>query len=530
MTDYKTPGVYVNEIPPAAGPMQGASTSVAAFVGAIDLASQQITFTPPVQVFTNFTQFKKAFKDSNGVAPTGDRYSYLANAVFGFFNNGGTRCYVTVADTTPPDSVTLVSAMGQAMVTTAMAAPYQMSRADATALVQQINTGLAATNVTLKSALDAVKGGIASIEDLLGSLVDDLVTIAVDAANAEVEDENAAAATGSGAAAPVVTHTALPSLESMNPANQGTLAKALTDAGAAAAKQWDTDSLSPGDIAAALRLLEPFEEISIVAAPGSTDAWDALQTHCGTYAQNRFAILDCPRDEDWASSAPKAADVPQQTEHRVSAIYFPWITVTDVTDTVMHKQILVPPSGHMAGVYARVDAQRGVFKAPANVSVSGALDLAYRVSSRQQEQLNDPLGINCIRRLNGSILVWGARTVQTLPGDAFTYISTRRTFNYIRASLEQSTQWAVFEPNTQALWGQIIRNVTTFLKTLWQSGGLFGATAAEAFYVKCDEETNPPDVRAAGQVVTEIGVAITTPAEFVVFNLGVMTQAPGASS
>jgi uncharacterized protein len=167
-----------------------------------------------------------------------------------------------------------------------------------------------------------------------------------------------------------------------------------------------------------------------------------------------------------------------------------------------------------------------VFKAPANESIVGAIDLETYVSARQQEDLNDGganangINVNCIRRLNGSILIWGARTLNVDEDGQFTYISTRRTFNYIRQSLQTGTQWAVFEPNTQALWGQITRNVTSFLTKLWQEGGLFGSTQAEAFFVKCDADTNPEEVRNAGQVVTEVGVAITKPAEFVLFKLG----------
>jgi phage tail sheath protein FI len=293
----------------------------------------------------------------------------------------------------------------------------------------------------------------------------------------------------------------------------------------------DMKATSSTDISDALALLEAFDDISIVAAPGLTGrtVWGNLQDHCTKNAPNRFAILDAPADADWATSKP--TELPDANSS--SAIYYPWIQVSDpVTRTIK----AVPPSGHVAGIYARVDAQRGVFKAPANEPVLGALDLTALVSDRQQAPLNDDgTCVNCIRRLNGNILVWGARTVgwsnaSPIADAPFKYLSTRRTYNYIRLSLQQGTQWAVFEPNTQVLWGKIVRNVTSFLTKLWQSGGLFGATAAEAFYVKCDEETNPPENRQNGMVTTEVGVAITQPAEFVIFNLGVMTGDSSASS
>jgi phage tail sheath protein FI len=141
------------------------------------------------------------------------------------------------------------------------------------------------------------------------------------------------------------------------------------------------------------------------------------------------------------------------------------------------------------------------------------------VSALQQDLLN-PHGVNVLRKLNGNIKVWGARTIGGSENTEFKYINVRRLFNYLRASIEQGTQWAVFEPNNADLWAKITRNLTAFLRRVWQSGGLFGAAEEEAFYVKCDAETNPPAVRDLGMVVTEVGVAITRPAEFVVFRLG----------
>ncbi len=175
----------------------------------------------------------------------------------------------------------------------------------------------------------------------------------------------------------------------------------------------------------------------------------------------------------------------------------------------------------MAGIYARVDTTRGVYKAPANEVVQGALDLRYKLSRSQQDGLN-PQGVDCIRKTNGNISVWGARTIGGDKNEAdggLKYVNNRRLIVYLRESIDQGLQWAVFEPNNADLWAKIIRNVSAFLTTVWSSGALFEATAADAFYVKCDAETNPPAVRDAGQVVTEIGVALTKPAEFVIFHL-----------
>jgi len=283
------------------------------------------------------------------------------------------------------------------------------------------------------------------------------------------------------------------------------------------------------DSTAITNVLDKFaaiDEIAIVAAPGITDK-SCLQ-----------AIADYIVKEpvkDWIAVFDSPLNVPDQTKLNLlaadrivpgksayAALYYPWIQVFDPA-TKLEKPDgdglkLVPPSGHIAGIYARVDSQRGVHKAPANEPVLGALGLTTNITKAQQGELNKN-GINCIRNLNGNFLVWGART---LGGDAngeFMYLNVRRLFNYLKKSIDQGTQWTVFEPNSPELWAKIRRNVTSFLMTVWRSGALFGNTPEQAFYVKCDEETNPPELRDRGQVVIEIGVAVVKPAEFVIFNL-----------
>ena len=268
--------------------------------------------------------------------------------------------------------------------------------------------------------------------------------------------------------------------------------------------------------------LAPFDaidEIAILAAPGAVTAEQHgdLATHA-FLTKDRFAILDGVQNP----ANLVAADIsPTGRSEAASyaAIYFPWIRVFDpVTSTI----ISVPPSGHLAGIYARNDATRGVHKAPANEGVLGAIGLDRRVSTAQQDGLN-PEGINVIREFNGAIRVWGARTRADEAHSDFRYISTRRFFNFLRESIDEGTQFVVFEPNTPALWARIIRSVGDFLLGQWRIGALFGETPQQAFFVKCDADTNPPDVREAGQVVTEIGVAIVKPAEFVIFRIQQIT-------
>jgi phage tail sheath protein FI len=180
--------------------------------------------------------------------------------------------------------------------------------------------------------------------------------------------------------------------------------------------------------------------------------------------------------------------------------------------------VYLPPSGHVAGVYARVDAARGVHKAPANEVIRGALGVETLVSKEGQAGLN-PDGVNVIRLFDNNVTVWGARTLAGAGAPEWRYIPSRRLFNFLRESIDQGTSWVVFEPNAPDLWSKVRRNVTAFLTTVWASGALLGATAEQAFYVRCDETTNPPEVRDLGQLVTEVGVALVRPAEFVVFRI-----------
>ena len=262
------------------------------------------------------------------------------------------------------------------------------------------------------------------------------------------------------------------------------------------------------DIKTSLMAFEAIDEIAIVAAPGVESVRNDLAAYCERL-RDRFAILDSRGDDPVTGPS----SLPQNNSY--AALYFPWI---EVLHPATGEKILVPPSGHVAGIYARVDTQRGVHKAPANEAVSGAVGLQYNLSKSQQDGLN-PQGINCIRNLNGKIYVWGARTLGGDANGTEKYVSTRRLLNFLRESIEEGTQFVVFEPNNPGLWQRIKRSVGDFLLGQWRAGALLGATPERAFFVKCDDETNREQVREAGQVVTEIGVAIVKPAEFVIFRI-----------
>lgn len=287
------------------------------------------------------------------------------------------------------------------------------------------------------------------------------------------------------------------------------------------------------------RTFEPIDEIAIVVAPGRTDdaIRDAIITHCQVRTQDRFAIFDSPDKVEDGNNLLDLTKLPlsdpgnaQQNNSDYAAFYFPWIEVFDpaTKDDPNKGRKFVPPSGHIAGIYARVDTNIGVHKAPANEVIFGALGLKYNISKAQQASLN-PQGVNCIRNLNGNFLVWGARTIGGDANSDLKYINVRRTLLFLRESIDEGTQWVVFEPNTPNLWKRITRNVSDFLTTVWRSGALFGDTPQQAFYVKCDAETNPPEERELGRVVTEIGVAIVRPAEFVIFRISQITPLTSGS-
>ncbi|WBB95259.1 MULTISPECIES: phage tail sheath subtilisin-like domain-containing protein [unclassified Solwaraspora] len=272
---------------------------------------------------------------------------------------------------------------------------------------------------------------------------------------------------------------------------------------------------SDEDLAGALETFAAIDEIALVAIPGAVS--DAVQTalldHCeNQYLQDRFAILDGRQ----TTTLTKEAIQGDVRDSSYGAIYYPWIDV-GATDADGNK-VYQPPSGHIAGVYARVDTERGVHKAPANEVIRGALGVEALVSKAQQAGLN-PDDINVIRKFGGNITIWGARTLAGKEQAEWRYVPSRRLFNFLRESIDEGTQWVVFEPNAPELWSKIRRNVSAFLTTVWASGALLGNTPEQAFYVRCDETVNPAAVRDAGQLVVEIGVAMVRPAEFVVFRI-----------
>lgn len=520
MANYLTPGVYVEEIPSTSKPIEGVSTSIAAFVG---LAPGGPVNTP-IRV-ANWTQFVKTFSDptdpDKGPFMEG---AFLAHSVYGFFQNGGGVCWVVRVgseEDSPVPVAALPSATDKALEAFRITALNGAS--DITVDLEEVAPAPAA------KSKDGDEGG----EDA-GKPADREPTYRITISAGDQREEfdgltlkkgRANLATKVNAQSKLIqieeTGAALPELARIPAA--GSYALSVPPVSADSVEITDIS----GDVARRRGLggLAAIDEVSIVAIP---DLWAVAQgpngehavkeiqtqliAHCEN-AGDRMAIIDSPPNLlpqdvlDWRLDTAGY-------DSKFAALYYPWL---EVTDPITKRPIQVPPSGHMAGVWCRTDATRGVHKAPANEVALGVTGIGFQVTQAEQGSLNR-VGINCIRAFPGrGIRVWGARTMSSDP--EWRYINVRRLFNYVSESIMQGTQWSVFEPNDEKLWIQLRVAASNFLTRTWREGALFGSTPAEAFYVKCDAETNPPDVIEAGQVVCEIGISPVKPAEFVVFRL-----------
>ncbi|MGB5758409.1 MAG: phage tail sheath subtilisin-like domain-containing protein, partial [Acidimicrobiales bacterium] len=257
--------------------------------------------------------------------------------------------------------------------------------------------------------------------------------------------------------------------------------------------------------------LELIDEVAICVTPGmwSQTVRNALTQHC-ELLQDRFAIVD-PRD---GLDIEGVREFRSPIDTRYAALYYPWLRVRD---PAAGREVTAPPSGHMAGIYARVDVERGVHKAPANVVVRGINGFEKDVTKREQDLLN-PQGINAFRFFPGrGNRVWGARTLTS--DSAWKYVNVRRLFIFVEESIDEGTQWVVFEPNAEPLWARVRASVTNFLTTVWRSGALEGTTAEQAFFVVCDRTTMTQDDIDNGRLICLVGIAPVKPAEFVIFRI-----------
>ncbi|GAA3838411.1 phage tail sheath family protein [Saccharothrix violaceirubra] len=492
MPQYLSPGVYVEEVQSGARPIEGVGTAVAAFVGFAERgpfhrATLVANWNQYVQLFGGFVED-----------------AYLPHAVYGYFANGGGAAYVVRVGGTPEG-----------------AQPQQPAR-------EPVRLG----DLRI-AALPGVDGDVSvEVADADGeNPPDDRFKLLVRQNGKVVETHDVT--TRKNAKNYVATQLAERSkLVGVTEQPTGALArpdKQTVSLPAAATAPTTVDAqeyLGDPEARTGFGGLESVDEITIVAVPDLMGAFQrglidlegvktvqlALISHCEQMG-DRVAVLDTPpglnaqRVRTWRQDEAGY-------DSRYAALYYPWIKVFDPAGG---RTTLVPPSGHVAGVWARSDVERGVHKAPANEVIRGAVDLETGLSKSEQDLLN-PVGVNCVRAFPGrGIRIWGARTLSSDP--AWRYLNVRRLFNFLEESILLGTQWVVFEPNDDRLWSSIRRNITAFLTEQWRQGALFGRTPAEAFYVKCDRDNNPQESIDLGQVVCEIGVAPVKPAEFVVFRL-----------
>lgn len=511
MPSYLSPGVYVEEVESGSRPIEGVGTSVAAFVG----FAQKGPFDEPTLI-TNWSQYVSTFGDFvDG--------TYLATSVYGFFANGGGVCYVVrVGDgsTAGGDGETGELAPGAEV----QVGPYAVKPRPGAAGEISVEVAAAEGDDPPSDTFQLIVRRDGQVAETYPSVTTkrskENVATRVNAKSELIEVREA----GRGAA------PARPEPQTVTLAPAAPADPAAGGAGALAPEVYVGDA----DRRTGLGGLEAVEDITMVAVPDLMSAFQrglldlesviAVQqgviSHCELMG-DRVAILDPPPGLS-AQQARSWRTDRANFDSKYATLYYPWISVADPASG---RPGLVPPSGHVAGVWARNDDTRGVHKAPANEVVRGAVALQTQLTKGEHDLLN-PIGLNCIRAFPGrGIRVWGARTLASDP--AWRYLNVRRLFNYLEESILSGTQWVVFEPNDDALWARVRRTVSAFLVNEWRKGSLFGLTPDEAFYVKCDRETNPPESIDAGQVVCEIGVAPVKPAEFVVFRLAQLTGGTG---
>jgi hypothetical protein len=499
MPTYLSPGVYVEEVEAGSRPIEGVGTAVAAFIG---LAERGPVNHPTL--VTNWTQFTQAFGEFVPGA-------YLAHAVYGYFLNGGGSCYVV-----------RIGADGEAEAEPAKALPP----------APEAQVG----GFRVKAIEEAARGPEIQVEvaDAAGeNLPDDSFKLIVYRGGEPAETYDVVTPRrGKEYVATAVKASKLITIEEVGrgaaarPDNQRVSLVAPPPVAVEAEHIGPQDYVGDAADRTGFSGLEAVEEITMVSVPDLMSAYQqgaldlesvqavqlAMIAHCELMG-DRVAILDPPpglspqQAKEWR--VDKAG-----YDSKYASLYYPWIKVFDPSTST---NVFVPPSGHMAGIWARNDDTRGVHKAPANEVVRGAIALDVQLTKSEHDMLN-PIGVNCVRAFPGrGIRVWGARTLSSDP--AWRYLNVRRLFNYLEESILNGTQWVVFEPNDDALWARIRRTISAFLVNEWRKGALFGLTPDEAFYVKCDRETIPAAAIDAGMVTCEVGVAPVKPAEFVIFRL-----------
>jgi len=519
---YTAPGVYVEEVPSAQKSLSAAATAIAAFVGFTPKAPDDDPTDPEgakPRLVTSWTDFEKLYGGfANGYL--------LPISVYGYFQNGGTIAYISRIPNTAP--------AGQ---------PSQLALPAADrALGNPISVTSIEDDATLSVAIErsdddtndddegpapftfVVLEGNEEVERFEGVTItegDTNVETVVNGASTKVKVK---VELDKGADLSNILEVLKPGvfpLEKAEPAPVPVSGKKFS--GSETARTGINGLAIADDVT---MVIVPDLVTAATKDDGTIDLglWKSVQTalisHCELQG-NRMAILDSPPGMTVQQIKEWRSDVAMY-DSQFAAFYYPWIKVENPTGTNGDREIFIPPSGHIAGVWARTDETRGVWKAPANDTIRGCLDVERPITKPEQGLLN-PIGINCIRPFGTrGIRIWGARTLSS--DSDWRYINVRRLFNMIETTILDGTQYAVFEPNDMKLWEGVSRTLSAFLTGLWRQGALFGATAEQAFYVKCDAETNPPDSIDEGKLVVEVGISPVKPAEFVIFRISQQKQ------
>lgn len=560
MPEYLAPGVFVEETSFRAKSIEGVGTSTAAFVGLTargPMASSNTDPMPPL--ITSFVDFERIYGGTDDLRIGGNPVpNYLAHAARAFFANGGGRLYVarvpgTSASPGKADVNEDATASKKAVLTARTPGGSEIAgRTGVNFLVQFRVDELATTKKLARKQVTGtmVKAGSSTEFAGIDNIADTDTAAVIQSVSVEVYDPTGLIYEASGlglhkrhpryigtvmGANPPQTRDALTNpvqLAVGSTMTEADLLAALTGSGGpkvVEVKGGSDGSGGPGSsaYATALDRLLALEDISIVAAPGlssfadiAADVNQKLIGHAERTRAYRIAVLDAPPNNEPGD----VTAIKSKIDSKYAALYYPWIRVANPlagTDPTQPTELDLPPSGHVCGIYARTDIQRGVWKAPANETVTGALGVQRAISFGEQEKLN-PLGINCIRALpNRGIRVWGARTISSDP--EWKYVNIRRYFLYLESSIDRGTQWAVFEPNGEALWANVRTTISDFLYNEWVNGALLGTTPKEAFFVRCDRTTMTQNDLDNGRLICLIGVAAIKPAEFVIFRIGQKT-------
>ena len=580
MPEYLAPGVYVEETSFRAKSIEGVGTSTTAFAGPTRKGPFRATADDQEvpELLTSFGDFERIYGGITDLALTGTspHTNYLAHAVRAFFNEGGSRLYVaravgagatTASGQVTPDGTAAAEAVhfvsrfpgslgnGQVVVREQLApvAATAMANAPAGTLLVTGSGGTTAYHLKVGNDWHPAADPSAAAEDATTLAADTprivtLLVVAIDQDGDNLSFEGLGYDRGHPlwvghvmSAAParradhlqnmfaVTVGANASALELRNALFTGATTNAAGELERTIALTGGLDGAEPvaANYSLALGELAGLEDISIVAAPGSSAYAEAqainnlLISHAESRRAYRIAVLDLPRDQ----TPGQARTLRGLIDSRYAAVYYPWVVVPNPLARPgredIPRELALPPSGFVSGIYARNDVERGVWKAPANEVVRGALRFELDINFAQQEMLN-PIGVNCLRYLSGrGFRVWGARLASSDP--EWKYVNVRRYFNYLESSIDRGTQWAVFEPNGERLWANVRQTISDFLYNEWRNGALLGTKTEEAYFVRCDRSTMTQNDLDNGRLVCLIGVAVIKPAEFVIFRIGQKT-------